>query len=281
MPEKPSARTALSGRIIAAAAALFRNKGYKGATISDISHACRISRKTLYDIFASKEDILNVVLWRELSAVTGRLYGDDPGIPSEIRLMELCRHIFEEMADPRGDTFFWALFSSEPALQRAAFVLLGAVIGGLYEKGREEGVFKAAEPSFAADFVIACIKAARTCATGKDRYRLFNESLVMIASGLTGSHVTLEFRGFRKDYYRILGVTTDAAPDDIKQAYRASAKQYHPDSNRAGDDQSEVYHDIRKAYETLIDPEQRRVYDRFLTTPLSIRSGHYAYEFDI
>lgn len=66
-----------------------------------------------------------------------------------------------------------------------------------------------------------------------------------------------------KDYYRILGVDRSASEQEIKQAYRKLARQYHPDIN-PGDKQAETrFKDINEAYEVLSDKEKRAKYDRF------------------
>ena len=36
-----------------------------------------------------------------------------------------------------------------------------------------------------------------------------------------------------RNYYNILGVERNASPDDIKRAYRALARQWHPDHNHS------------------------------------------------
>ena len=67
-------------------------------------------------------------------------------------------------------------------------------------------------------------------------------------------------------HYDILGLSADAAPDEIRAAYRRLAKQYHPDINR-DPDAGERFIAIQQAYETLIDPDARARYD------LALRGG--------
>ena len=64
-----------------------------------------------------------------------------------------------------------------------------------------------------------------------------------------------------KDYYRLLHVRPDATMLLIKKAYRKLAKQYHPDVNNSPD-AAEKFREITEAYDTLIDPDRRRRYDR-------------------
>ncbi|MRR52051.1 MAG: molecular chaperone DnaJ, partial [Rhodocyclaceae bacterium] len=68
----------------------------------------------------------------------------------------------------------------------------------------------------------------------------------------------------KRDYYEVLGVPKTAAPDQVKAAYRALAKKFHPDMNR--DDPKaaeEKFKEISEAYEVLMDKEKRAKYDQF------------------
>jgi DnaJ-class molecular chaperone len=61
------------------------------------------------------------------------------------------------------------------------------------------------------------------------------------------------------DYYSILGVAKTASQDQIKKAYRALAKEHHPD--RTGGDDTR-FKKINEAYDTLKDPAKKQAYDQ-------------------
>ncbi len=66
-----------------------------------------------------------------------------------------------------------------------------------------------------------------------------------------------------KDYYKILELETNKVSiDEIKTAYREQAKKYHPDVNIGVRGAEERFKDINEAYQTLINEQTRRKYDR-------------------
>lgn len=65
------------------------------------------------------------------------------------------------------------------------------------------------------------------------------------------------------DLYEVLGVPRDASGEELKRAYRAKAREYHPDTNQDGTESGEQFKEISLAYEVLKDPERRARYDRF------------------
>jgi curved DNA-binding protein len=66
------------------------------------------------------------------------------------------------------------------------------------------------------------------------------------------------------DYYQSLGVSREAAPEEIKKAYRKLALKYHPDKAK-GDKKlaEEKFKQISEAYAVLSNPEKRKEYDQF------------------
>jgi len=65
----------------------------------------------------------------------------------------------------------------------------------------------------------------------------------------------------KRDYYEVLGVSKPASKDEIKDAYRKLAMQYHPDRNKAPDAE-EKFKEISEAYAVLSDDEKRQTYDQ-------------------
>ena len=66
----------------------------------------------------------------------------------------------------------------------------------------------------------------------------------------------------KRDYYEILGVSRTSGDDEIKQAFRKLAFQYHPDHNKEPD-AAERFKEVSEAYQVLSDPNKRETYNRY------------------
>ncbi len=78
----------------------------------------------------------------------------------------------------------------------------------------------------------------------------------------------------KRDYYEILGVNRNASVEEIKKKFRKLALEYHPDRNKAAN-ASEKFKEINEAYQVLIDPEKKKIYDQFGHSGLEGKFGGF------
>src|SRR5688500_1466184 len=62
-------------------------------------------------------------------------------------------------------------------------------------------------------------------------------------------------------YYEILGVNKHASEEEIKAAYKALAKKYHPDKHDGNPVFEEHFKKVNTAYQTLSNALKRQRYD--------------------
>lgn len=80
------------------------------------------------------------------------------------------------------------------------------------------------------------------------------------------------------NYYEILGVTSEAAPQEIKKAYFALAKKYHPDTSALAKSEAEAKMSaLNEAYAVLSDEGQRMAYNKEYVDFSKEKQQDYAY----
>src|ERR1700722_11645972 len=74
-----------------------------------------------------------------------------------------------------------------------------------------------------------------------------------------------EGRHVPRDLYDVLGVPAAASEAEIRRAFHALAKRYHPDVNPGRPDAARRFVEVGDAAETLLDPGRRARYDESRT----------------
>ncbi len=76
-----------------------------------------------------------------------------------------------------------------------------------------------------------------------------------------GKEIKKQRENMAKSYFAILGVTSNASPNEIRSAYRQLAKEFHPDHFEGG---SGTFREIQEAYSVLGNTQRRREYEQSL-----------------
>lgn len=78
----------------------------------------------------------------------------------------------------------------------------------------------------------------------------------------------------KKNYYEVLGVERGCTAAEIRKAYHALARKYHPDVTLLEKSYAAyMMASISEAYKVLSDPETRAAYDRENTTNYTKKSS--------
>lgn len=67
--------------------------------------------------------------------------------------------------------------------------------------------------------------------------------------------------------YKVLAVSNTASKEEIRKAYRALARKYHPDVNPGDKAAEEKFKEINDAYTILSDEKKKEEYDRTAAEP--------------
>lgn len=113
-------------------------------------------------------------------------------------------------------------------------------------------------------------------------FKCFTFVIVLLQISVVSSHDHL-LEGIycgKANCYEVLGVSRDAAKNEIARSYRQLAKKYHPDLHRDPEDKKvaeEKFKEIATAYEILRDDEERTDYDYMLDNPQEYYAHYYRY----
>ncbi|WP_158084208.1 TetR/AcrR family transcriptional regulator [Marispirochaeta aestuarii] len=141
----------MKNRIIQGAAELFTRFGYAKVRMEEISERLGISKKTIYNHFASKETLFNSMIETMVERISSEMerITDDLSIPFPEKLNRILEHAYHEIG-MKDSAFFKDLNRYHEGLDSRPIVLLREstldVITKLIQQAEEEGIIAVSIP---------------------------------------------------------------------------------------------------------------------------------------
>jgi AcrR family transcriptional regulator len=117
--------------ILTAAARVFAERGYAGATISEIASAAGVVKSVVYDHFGSKQDLYVELLRQHADALTEHVFHTDTTGPPADRFRARTEAFFEFV---ERDRFAWRMLFRDPPTGDRTIEALHAFI---HARGRD------------------------------------------------------------------------------------------------------------------------------------------------
>jgi AcrR family transcriptional regulator len=111
--------------IRAAAARVFAERGYAGATIAQIAHEAGVVKSVVYDHFGSKQELYVDLLQRHADELTAHVFARDAGGSAAAQFRHRTEAFFEFV---ESDRFAWRMLFRDPPTGDATIEALHTMI---------------------------------------------------------------------------------------------------------------------------------------------------------
>ncbi|WP_321404928.1 TetR/AcrR family transcriptional regulator [Maridesulfovibrio sp.] len=149
-------------RILDTAAEMFANKAFHKVLLSDVAHAARVGKGTLYLYFKSKDDLYFAVLFRGFSILvdTLKMYTDQPDLSPTQKMENIIREmsIFMFMKATNAHLLSRVMHFPESGEWQDKRTELWGLIQGVIEEGVEKGEFEDTNPRFTSQYIPSFIR---------------------------------------------------------------------------------------------------------------------------
>ncbi|MDP2300077.1 MAG: TetR/AcrR family transcriptional regulator [Coriobacteriia bacterium] len=164
--------------LVAAAAALFSERGVAATTVSDIVRAAGVAQGTFYLYFDSKDDIVCAVAEMLIDGMVARIESalDDPG-RSAVEKLDAMASALVEINDEPYEIELMGIFhrpdnlAFHDSVNRSIVPRLMPHLARIIDQGVAEGSFVAEDPEKSAWFILGALQGLELGFTGTDEVR--------------------------------------------------------------------------------------------------------------